>query len=158
MITIKTSGNRVRKSIPKQLENLVLGLKQSSPRFDFQNEANIIISDLILDKMPEGLWLGRNPKFSSCFGISPRANRAFGGTVLTRWAVFPSEVDDLQMQFIPGFFREAFFKVFLGFFDRFSIAQPPAGCAAMDVRIHRESGLSISLHHDDRGGFMSYTG
>lgn len=70
-------------------------------------------------------------------------------------AVLSCEVDDLEMEFIPFFFRKQAFEIGLCLLDGFCFAKSPAGGAAVDVCVDGEGRMMEGLRHDNRGGLVA---
>ena len=62
-----------------------------------------------------------------------------------------SIIDDLEMQAVPAFLGEEPLQVSLGRSYVFPTGQTPALSEPVDMRIHRESGQSKGLRHNDGG-------
>ena len=71
-------------------------------------------------------------------GGGPRADRAAGEVVAARRAVLAAEVDDLQVQRVPGASGKTALEVALGPLDAAAVGEPPAGRQAVDVGVDRE--------------------
>lgn len=52
---------------------------------------------------------------------NPGADRTVCGVVASCWAILSGKIDDLQMQFVPVFFREYFFEVGFCLFYCFAV-------------------------------------
>lgn len=84
------------------------------------------------------------------------ANRADIQIVAARRAVFPTEENDLQVQFVPAFFGEQLFEIGFGLLYIFAAAESPTPGQTMYVCINGESRHAEGLRHDYGGCFVAH--
>ena len=86
------------------------------------------------------------------------ANGAFVWVMPAGRTIFPREMDDLEMDFIPGAFGEKPFQIPFGLLDRFAARKAPSVRAPMDVRVDGKGGEVEGLRQDDGGALVADAG
>ena len=106
-----------------------------------------------------GLGLGRRPApgflGDAFLRRRPAADRAAAEIVAASRAVFPTEVDQLQMYAAPALPWEHALEVALRLLDALAVRKPETRRQAMDVRVDGEGGHAERLGHDDARRLVS---
>src|SRR5690606_29858997 len=81
------------------------------------------------------------PRIPQAFPHMLGANRTLLPIMVAGGAVLSSEVDDLQMCFVPFILGDEALQITFRLFNTFSIGQAPSVCQPVDVRVYGEGRL-----------------